>query len=286
EWKTSNYTAGENGHRHLSHLMCLYPFSQVSKYDEDPTLFNAAVNSLTLRGDAATGWSLGWKVNCWARAHDGDHAHRIIHNALRHSTSYGTDQSRGGVYYNLFDSHAPFQIDGNFGTCAGIAEMLMQSVTGVIDILPALPSVWENGSVSGLKAVGDNTVDIAWENGVPVNVSIHSNKGGDIRFRSDDFDVAHSIVGVNGNRIIPTTEDGVCTLTGIHAGDVVEVLFNTLIGDVNNDGFVTITDAIALVNIILGKAEKVAAADINGDGLVTITDVIALVNIILEKNTP
>jgi hypothetical protein len=119
-----------------------------------------------------------------------------------------------------------------------------------------------------------------------VNVSIHSNKGGDIRFRSDDFDVAHSIVGVNGNRIIPTTEDGVCTLTGIHAGDVVEVLFNTLIGDVNNDGFVTITDAIALVNIILGKAEKVAAADINGDGLVTITDVIALVNIILEKKTP
>ncbi len=286
EWKTSNYTAGENGHRHLSHLMCLYPFSQVSKYDEDPTLFNAAVNSLTLRGDAATGWSLGWKVNCWARAHDGDHAHRIIHNALRHSTSYGTDQSRGGVYYNLFDSHAPFQIDGNFGTCAGIAEMLMQSVTGVIDILPALPSVWENGSVSGLKAVGDNTIDIAWENGVPVNVSIHSNKGGDIRFRSDDFDAAHSIVGVNGNRIIPTTEDGVCILTGIHAGDVVEVLFNTLIGDVNNDGFVTITDAIALVNIILGKAEKVAAADINGDGLVTITDVIALVNIILEKNTP
>ena len=286
EWKTSSYTAGENGHRHLSHLMCLYPFSQVSKYDADPTLFNAAVNSLTLRGDAATGWSLGWKVNCWARAHDGDHAHTIIHNALRHSTSYGTDQSRGGVYYNLFDSHAPFQIDGNFGTCAGIAEMLMQSVTGIIDILPALPSVWANGSVSGLKAVGDNTVDIAWEDGVPVKVTIHSNKGGDIRFRSADFDVANSIVSMNGKRVIPTTVDGVHTITNINAGDVMEVYYNTLIGDVNNDGFVTITDVIALVNIILGKEEEVAAADLNGDGMVTITDAIALVNIILEKNTP
>jgi alpha-L-fucosidase 2 len=286
EWKTSSYTAGENGHRHLSHLMCLYPFSQVSKYDADPTLFNAAVNSLTLRGDAATGWSLGWKVNCWARAHDGDHAHNIIHNALRHSTSYGTDQSRGGVYYNLFDSHAPFQIDGNFGTCAGIAEMLMQSVTGIIDILPALPSVWANGSVSGLKAVGDNTVDIAWEDGVPVKVTIHSNKGGDIRFRSADFDGANSIVSMNGKRVIPTTVDGVHTITNINAGDVMEVYYNTLIGDVNNDGFVTITDVIALVNIILGKEEEVAAADLNGDGVVTITDAIALVNIILEKNNP
>ena len=286
EWKTSSYTAGENGHRHLSHLMCLYPFSQVSKYDADPTLFNAAVNSLTLRGDAATGWSLGWKVNCWARAHDGDHAHTIIHNALRHSTSYGTDQSRGGVYYNLFDSHAPFQIDGNFGTCAGIAEMLMQSVTGIIDILPALPSVWANGSVSGLKAVGDNTVDIAWEDGVPVKVTIHFNKGGDVRFRSADFDVANSIVSMNGKRVIPTTVDGVHTITNINAGDVMEVYYNTLIGDVNNDGFVTITDVIALVNIILGKEEEVVAADLNGDGMVTITDAIALVNIILEKNNP
>ena len=286
EWKTSSYTAGENGHRHLSHLMCLYPFSQVSKYDADPTLFNAAVNSLTLRGDAATGWSLGWKVNCWARAHDGDHAHTIIHNALRHSTSYGTDQSRGGVYYNLFDSHAPFQIDGNFGTCAGIAEMLMQSVTGIIDILPALPSVWANGSVSGLKAVGNNTVDIAWEEGVPTKVTIHSNKGGDIRFRSADFDATNSIVSMNGKRVIPTTEDGVHTISGINAGDVMEVYFNTLIGDVNQDGFVNISDVIALVNIVLGIDEEVAAADLNGDGVVTITDAIALVNIILEKNTP
>ena len=226
EWKTSSYTAGENGHRHLSHLMCLYPFSQVSKYDADPTLFNAAVNSLTLRGDAATGWSLGWKVNCWARAHDGNHAHTIIHNALRHSTSYGTNQNAGGVYYNLFDSHAPFQIDGNFGTCAGIAEMLMQSATGVIDILPALPSAWPSGSVSGLKAVGNNTVDIEWENGAPVRTTIRSNKGGDIRFRSEAFNATYSIVTVNGTRTTPTAADGVYTLTGINEGDEVAIFFS------------------------------------------------------------
>ena len=226
EWKTSAYTAGENGHRHLSHLMCLYPFSQVSKYDSDPTLFDAAVNSLTLRGDAATGWSLGWKVNLWARAHDGNHAHTIIHNALKHSTAYTTNQYAGGVYYNLFDSHAPFQIDGNFGTCAGIAEMLMQSATGVIDILPALPSAWPSGSVTGLKAVGDNTVDITWADGTPTKATIHSNQGGDIRFRSESFDATYSIVTVNGTRVTPTAADGVYTLTGISAGDEVELFFS------------------------------------------------------------
>ena len=241
EWKTSSYTAGENGHRHLSHLMCLYPFSQVSKYDADPTLFNAAVNSLTLRGDAATGWSLGWKVNCWARAHDGNHAHTIIHNALKHSTSYGTNQHAGGVYYNLFDSHAPFQIDGNFGTCAGIAEMLMQSVTGVIDILPALPSAWPSGSVSGLKAVGDNTVNIEWANGVPVRTVIHSNKGGDIRFCSAAFDATCSVVTVNGSRVTPIISDNVCTLTGINANDEVVITFNN-ISRVIADGIYTISN--------------------------------------------
>ena len=226
EWKYSPYDVSTDpSHRHLSHLMCLYPLSQVSKFDEDPTLFQAAVNSLKLRGDDATGWSLGWKVNCWARAHDGDHAHTIIHNALRHSTAYTTNQYAGGVYYNLFDSHAPFQIDGNFGTCAGIAEMLMQSATGVIDILPALPSAWPSGSVSGLKAVGDNTVDIQWADGAPTRAAIHSNKGGDIRFCSDAFNATYSIVTVNGTRVAPVASNGAYTLTGIHAGDDVQIVF-------------------------------------------------------------
>ena len=290
EWKTSSYTAGENGHRHLSHLMCLYPFSQVSKYDADPTLFNAAVNSLTLRGDAATGWSLGWKVNCWARAHDGDHAHTIIHNALKHSTSYGTNQYAGGVYYNLFDSHAPFQIDGNFGTCAGIAEMLMQSVTGVIDILPALPSAWPSGSVTGLKAVGDNIVDIEWTSGTPTQATIHSNQGGDIHFRSEDFDLTQSSVRVNGARVVPTASDGVYTLSGIGAGDLVKIIFSDTAsatpGDMNGDGEITLSDLTAFINFCKdgGSINENPAADVNEDGYINNQDLIGIVNILIGKD--
>lgn len=174
EWKTSAFSAGSSGHRHMSHLMCLYPFAQVTP---SSPYFNAAVNSMLLRGDSSTGWSMGWKINLWARAHDGDHAHTVLALALNHSTSYSTNQYAGGIYYNLYDSHAPFQIDGNFGACAGIAEMLMQSITDTIQILPALPSVWANGSVTGLKAVGDFTVSITWEEGLPVSVTVVNNQG-------------------------------------------------------------------------------------------------------------
>ena len=170
EWKYSRYTATTEGrdHRHMSHLMCLYPFSQVEPGTE---LFDAAVNSLRLRGDGATGWSMGWKINLWARALDGDHARKILNNALRHSNG------DAGVFYNLFDSHAPFQIDGNFGACAGMAEMLMQSNSGTIRILPALPSAWKTGHIDGMKAVGDFTVSIQWKNNKPTLVTITSNQG-------------------------------------------------------------------------------------------------------------
>lgn len=181
EWKYAPYSvSGDKGHRHMSHLMCLYPLNQVERGDD---YFQPAVNALTLRGDAATGWSMGWKVNLWARAKDGDHARRILNNALKHSTSYGTDQYQGGIYYNLYDSHAPFQIDGNFGVCAGMAEMLLQSQNEVIEVLPALPRAWKNGSVTGLKAVGNFTVDVAWKNLLPSEVKIVSHLGLPLRVK-------------------------------------------------------------------------------------------------------
>ena len=169
EWKYSKYYRGENRHRHMSHLMCIYPFHQVTP---SSPYFQAAVNSMKLRGDASTGWSMGWKINLWARIQDGDHAHDILELALRHHNVAG-----GGVYYNLFDSHEPFQIDGNFGACAGIAEMLMQSQTNTIEILPALPSVWKSGNIKGMKAIGDFTVDIEWKDLEATLVTITSNQG-------------------------------------------------------------------------------------------------------------
>ena len=181
EWKYASYSVSKDkGHRHMSHLMCLYPLNQVERGDD---YFQPAVNALTLRGDAATGWSMGWKVNLWARAKDGDHARRILNNALRHSTAYITDQYQGGIYYNLYDSHAPFQIDGNFGVCAGMAEMLLQSQNEVIEVLPALPRAWKNGSVTGLKAVGNFTVDVAWKNLLPSEVKIVSHLGSPLRVK-------------------------------------------------------------------------------------------------------
>lgn len=204
EWKTSNYTAGQDGHRHMSHLMCLYPFNQIA---EGTDLFNAAINSMLLRGDASTGWSMGWKINLWARALDGDHSHDILELALRHHSVSG-----GGVYYNLYDSHAPFQIDGNFGACAGIAEMLMQSHTDVIQILPALPSVWENGRITGLKAVGNFTVDIEWANSEAQTATIVSHAGTELRVSCNRGDIATAIITVDGVNTAVTVENGIATI--------------------------------------------------------------------------
>ena len=222
EWKYTGYTAGENGHRHQSHLMCLYPFNQVYPGSE---YFDAAVNSLKLRGDNSTGWSMGWRINLWARAQDGDHARTLLRNALKHSTSYGTDQSRGGIYYNLFDSHAPFQIDGNFGACAGIAEMLMQSATGTISILPALPSAWSQGKVTGLKAVGDFTVDIEWKSGKASVVSILNNQGQPLRVKLSADALAEAVFTVNGAQVETTLmDDGSVLVPSEQAGDNVIIV--------------------------------------------------------------
>ena len=171
---------------------------------------------LRLRGDEATGWSMGWKVNLWARAQDGDHAHVIIKNALKHSTSYGVNAWAGGIYYNLFDSHAPFQIDGNFGVCSGIAEMLMQSAHGYINILPALPTVWEDkGTVTGMKAMGNFTVDFDWKEGKCQQVTIVSHAGAKLRVRCTRgaTDITNARVTVNGKKVkVKVDEYGIATI--------------------------------------------------------------------------
>ncbi len=213
EWKYSPYDVSDDpGHRHLSHLMALFPMDQITP--ESP-YFEPAVNSLKLRGDAATGWSMGWKVNLWARAQDGDHAHIIIKNALKHSTDYGTNAGAGGIYYNLFDSHAPFQIDGNFGVCSGIAEMLMQSAHGYINILPALPKVWEaKGAITGMKAIGNFTVDFNWQDGKAQKVTIVSNAGAVLKVRCNRgaMDIAKAKITVAGNEVAAVVENGIATI--------------------------------------------------------------------------
>jgi len=238
EWKYSSYSAGERNHRHISHLMALFPLDQITPESE---FFTPAVNSLKHRGDAATGWSMGWKVNLWARAQDGDHAHLIIKNALKHSTSYGTDQGAGGIYYNLFDSHAPFQIDGNFGVCSGMAEMLLQSAHGYINILPALPAVWaKTGKVTGMKAIGNFTVDFNWTDGKCQYAKIVSNAGAPLRVRckvgANNISEAKFIV--EGKEVAVTVDSNGIATVPCAKGETVEVFFGEIpvaIGTINNE---------------------------------------------------
>jgi alpha-L-fucosidase 2 len=182
EWLT-DVDDTTNKHRHVSHLWGVYPGDDIT-WNTQPKMMNAARQSLLYRGDEATGWSLAWKINFWARFKDGDHAMKMIKMLLKPATS-----GSSGSYVNLFDAHPPFQIDGNFGAAAGIAELIIQSHDSFIEILPALPSAIPFGEVKGIRARGGFEFNIKWDKGKLIGLELKSKIGGECKLKYKDRNI-------------------------------------------------------------------------------------------------
>ncbi|MFY1623287.1 glycosyl hydrolase family 95 catalytic domain-containing protein [Micromonospora sp. WMMD735] len=193
EW-LADWVETERNHRHVSHLYGLHPSNQITKRGT-PALYEAARKTLELRGDDGTGWSLAWKINFWARLEDGARAHKLFKDLVR------TDR----LAPNMFDLHPPFQIDGNFGATSGIAEMLLHSHTGELNVLPALPSAWPTGQVAGLRGRGGYTVGVAWSSGQPTEIGIRADRDGTLRVRSRLFTGSFTLTDVADGSVPATT---------------------------------------------------------------------------------
>ncbi|WP_399344663.1 glycosyl hydrolase family 95 catalytic domain-containing protein [Umezawaea sp. Da 62-37] len=192
EWK-EDWDSATDTHRHVSQLFGLFPGNQLTT----PALTAAAKVSLAARGDGGTGWSKAWKINFWARLLDGDHAQKML-----------SEQLTGSTLANLWDTHPPFQIDGNFGATSGVAEMLLQSQNGVVHVLPALPSSWPTGSYAGLKARGGTSVDVRWSGGSAVEIGVTPTRNGPLTVRNGLFRQSYRLVDAGTGQVVPVTANG------------------------------------------------------------------------------
>jgi len=217
EW-LENFEELDLHHRHVSHLYGLHPANEIS-VEKTPELAAAARKTLEVRGDESTGWSMAWKVNFWARLHDGEHAWKLLCDLLRPCSDKNVKYSGGGgTYPNLFDAHPPFQIDGNFGGAAGIGEMLLQSQNGIIEILPALPSVWNTGSFEGLRVEGGAEASAKWTNGKLIKFQLKALTDNKFKIRLPDGSFQTKINGKATN--LPQVEKNL--EAELKKGDVVD----------------------------------------------------------------